>query len=294
MDLFATEHVCRIRGGSRPHLMRCSDNEYYIVKFQNNPQGTRTLANDLFGTLLAKRLGLPVAEVAVVNVSQGLISLTDNLTFDYERHRTPCQPGRSFGSRYIFAEPHDKGAIPEDHEIFLGADKLTKVTNQSDFLGALVFDIWTCNRDTRQFVFVRNPLNGRQTAVMIDQGWCFDGGSWCFSGEPTRAFLGRSAHYESATGIDAFESWLYRLENEIDATVLAQVASQIPLEWYEEDPMALRRLVNILDHRRSRTRGLLRAIWENSSWAFPNWPKHKSTHERAQYQKIAADTKKSN
>jgi hypothetical protein len=27
--------------------MRCGDDEYYVVKFQNNPQGRRILANEL-------------------------------------------------------------------------------------------------------------------------------------------------------------------------------------------------------------------------------------------------------
>jgi len=32
----AVEHVRRMRGGAQAHLMRCDDDGYYIVKFQNN------------------------------------------------------------------------------------------------------------------------------------------------------------------------------------------------------------------------------------------------------------------
>ena len=49
-----------MRGGAQSHLMRCSDEAYYVVKFQNNPQGVRILANELLGTRLAARLGLRV------------------------------------------------------------------------------------------------------------------------------------------------------------------------------------------------------------------------------------------
>lgn len=33
----AIEHIRRMRGGAQSHLMRCEDENYYVVKFQNNP-----------------------------------------------------------------------------------------------------------------------------------------------------------------------------------------------------------------------------------------------------------------
>ena len=50
-----------MRGGAQSHLMRCADGHYYVVKFQNNPQHRRILVNELLGTRLASRLGLPFA-----------------------------------------------------------------------------------------------------------------------------------------------------------------------------------------------------------------------------------------
>src|SRR6202042_2793562 len=55
------EEIRRMRGGAQAHLMRCADDNYYVVKFQNNPQGRRILANELLATRLAARMGLPVA-----------------------------------------------------------------------------------------------------------------------------------------------------------------------------------------------------------------------------------------
>jgi hypothetical protein len=55
--LFATEQIRRMRGGAQSHLMRCSDGNYYVVKFQNNPQHRRILVNELLGTKLAGRFG---------------------------------------------------------------------------------------------------------------------------------------------------------------------------------------------------------------------------------------------
>src|ERR1700685_1756980 len=76
--LKAVEHIRRMRGGAQAHLMRCSDNAYYVVKFQNNPQHTRVLANEVLGTVLAGRLGLPTLPFAVVEVRQDLICFTED------------------------------------------------------------------------------------------------------------------------------------------------------------------------------------------------------------------------
>ena len=63
----AVEQVRRMRGGAQSHLMRCSNQAHYVVKFQNNPQGLRILANELLGTRLAARL------VAAGNTAKVLI-----------------------------------------------------------------------------------------------------------------------------------------------------------------------------------------------------------------------------
>ncbi len=38
MPTQAVQHIRRMRGGAQSHLMRCADSNYYVVKFQNNPQ----------------------------------------------------------------------------------------------------------------------------------------------------------------------------------------------------------------------------------------------------------------
>src|ERR1700679_4358815 len=96
----ALEQIRRMRGGAQSHLMRCSDNEYYVVKFQNNPQGLRILANELLGTSLAAKLGLSVAEPEVVEVRAELIAHTEDLVIQLGRGRAPCKAGKQFGSRY--------------------------------------------------------------------------------------------------------------------------------------------------------------------------------------------------
>jgi hypothetical protein len=92
--LHAMEQIRRMRGGTQSHLMRCSDGHdhdlYYVVKFQNNSQHSRVLVNELLGTRLAARMGLPVPPVAVIGVGQGLIRVTPALCIELPRSRTPC------------------------------------------------------------------------------------------------------------------------------------------------------------------------------------------------------------
>ena len=56
----ALEHIRRMRGGAQPQLMRCDDGGYYVVKFLDNPQHPRVLANEWLAWQLASKLGLPV------------------------------------------------------------------------------------------------------------------------------------------------------------------------------------------------------------------------------------------
>ncbi len=145
--LRALEQIRRMRGGAQSHLMRCSDGHYYVIKFQNNPQHGRILVNEMLGTRLAARLGLPTTPVAVVEVSEELIRLTPELCVELPRSRIPCQAGLQFGSRF----PGDPRRLAL-HD-FLPDEQLREVANLHDFAGMLVFDKWTCNTNGRQTLF---------------------------------------------------------------------------------------------------------------------------------------------
>jgi hypothetical protein len=272
LNLFATECIRRIRGGgTKPFLMRCSDDNYYIVKFQNNPQGKRVLANELFGALLAKRLGLPVAEPAVIDVSDSLIKFTDEMSLDFPDKTVRCRPGLSFGSRYVLSNPVDAIMGAEFATTFLPRHKMTNVTNLPDFVGMLVFDKWTSNRDSRQVVFKRNGPDPSWTAHMIDQSMCFGGAKWDFPDILREGIFFSEFIYESITEIEEFEPWLDRIEHEIDDVVLEQIAREIPTAWYDGDATALGELVATLNRRRGVVRRLLLSTWEDYPRLFPSW-----------------------
>jgi hypothetical protein len=75
--------------------MRCADSNYYVVKFQNNPQHTRVLVNDWLGTRLAEMIGLPVPAAEIVNVHPWLIEHSPELRIDLCGRKTMTTPGPS-------------------------------------------------------------------------------------------------------------------------------------------------------------------------------------------------------
>ena len=83
--------------------MRCSDGHFYVVKFQNNPQHRRVLANEMFATRLAEHIGLPVPVSEVVEADEWLIAHTPELMVEMAHGTICCQAGLQFGSRYVVA-----------------------------------------------------------------------------------------------------------------------------------------------------------------------------------------------
>lgn len=263
--VLAVEHIRRMRGGAQSQLMRCADGFYYVVKFQNNTQHSRVLVNDLLGTRLAARLGLPTAPASIIAVSETLVELTPDLSMEMANRRIPCQPGMQFGSRYL-GDPRR----PNLREL-LSAGELASVENFCDFAGMLLFDKWTCNTDGRQVIFLRSGYDSGYRMVMIDQGFCFNCGAWNFPESPLRGLYHDRGIYEWIQGIDAFEPWLSRLETEFDLDVLLEAAAGIPPQWYGSNTASLYGMLERLNRRRSTIRQQLREACEDSPRIFPRW-----------------------
>src|SRR4029077_2167925 len=239
----AIEHIRRMRGGAQGHLLRCADGGYYVVKFQNNPQGLRILANELLGTRLAARMGLPVPGTAVVEVREELIANTEDLVVQLGRGRQLCKAGPQFGSRYP--------GLPAETVVndFLPDEQLREVTNLPDFCGMLVFDKWTCNTNGGQAIFLRAQGEPRYRALMIDQGFCFNAGEWNFPDAPLRGLYNRHSVYRHVTGMDSFEPWLTRVEERMSRSQLGEIAGSIPPEWYNDEYAKLDELIEQIHGR---------------------------------------------
>jgi hypothetical protein len=245
--------------------MRCDDGEYYVVKFQNNPQHQRILVNELLGTLLAGRLGLPVAPVAIVEVRRELIEHTAELVMQVGNSRAPCAAGRQFGSRYP-----GKPAELAVHD-FLPDEQLGEVENLDAFAGMFAFDKWTCNTNGRQAIFFREPAHTSYQAWMVDQGFCFNAQNWDFPDAPLRGLYARVRVYDAVRGMESFEPWTVRMKRMGEDGTLDEMASRVPAEWYEGDLDALYALLERLVRRVSRLPDLILEARDSYRRPFRNW-----------------------
>jgi HipA-like protein len=261
--LHAVQHVRRMRGGAQGHLMRADDEQYYVVKFQNNPQHVRVLANEFLATRLAERAGLPVPQGEVIEVGEWLIANTPELHVLIAGEKFPCRPGLQFGSRYA--------VDPRLGQVFdyLPEQLLDHVRNLEAFAGALVFDKWTCNADGRQAVFYRMARERKYTATFVDFGHCFNHGEWRFPDSPLRGVYAWNAAYVAVSGWHSFAPWLERIE-QFDERFAYACGEEIPPEWYG-DPDDLERMIAQLMERRTRVRELITDFRRSTRRPFPNW-----------------------
>jgi hypothetical protein len=254
-----------MRGGAQSQLMRCADGQYYVVKFKNNPQGIRTLANELYAGRLAKLVGLPTPIVTVIGVQKGLIRCTHDLVIQLGSGREKCQAGSQSGSQYA-------GSLIAGGAYDLLPDSLfARVSNIPDFLGMFAFDKWTCNTDGRQVIYVGEPSATSYRVVMIDNGFCFNGGEWNFPDAPLRSLYGKSSVYANVAGIESFEPWLTRIEA-VTKTALADCARGIPEEWLDFHAAEFSQMIERLWRRRERVRELIIAAVHASPQTFVGWP----------------------
>jgi len=241
-----------------------ADGNPYVVKFQNNPQHLRVLANEFLASRIAKASGLAAPEVELIEVTEWLVENTAELEIDLGRSKVKCKPGLQFGSRFV------GGLMPGQVVDFLPVEKLGDVTNLAEFAGILALDKWTGNCNGRQAVFTRKQRERRYRAVFIDFGYCFHAGSWEFEDAPLRGVYYRNDVYRQITGWESFEPWLTRLE-QMDAETLWNAAGEVPPEWYGGDLSDMEALVEKLLARRSRIRELIEGFRDSDRRPFPNW-----------------------
>jgi hypothetical protein len=256
-----------MRGGAQSQLMLGADKRLWVVKFQNNPQHLRVLANELIATRLAEAIGLTVPMTDIVEVSDWLIANTPGMHVELPRGQSePYRAGLQFGSAFI------GGLMPGQVVDYLPEPQLEEVRNVREFAGMLALDKWTGNANGRQAVFDRTPRQPRYRATFIDQGFCFHAGDWTFSDSPLRGVYLRNAVYAGVTGWQSFEPWLTRIE-EMPPQTAWRIAELVPPEWYSGDTPALEALIEKLLARRSRIRELIAAFRDSDRNPFPQWNK---------------------
>jgi hypothetical protein len=265
--VLAVQAIRRMRGGAQSQLMLGADGKLWVVKFQNNPQHLRVLANELIATRLAEAVGLTVPVCDVVEVTEWLVANSAEMQVELSRGgRERYKAGLQFGSRFV------GGLMPGQVVDYLPEPQLREVRNLAEFAGMLCVDKWAGNCNGRQAVFERKPRERRYRATFIDQGFCFNAGEWTFPDTPLRGVYQRNLVYEDVTGWQSFEPWLSRIEA-MQADALWQIAEAVPPEWYGGDTATIERLMEQMLQRRGRVRELIAQFRDSSREPFPMWAK---------------------
>lgn len=262
--VLAVQHIRKMRGGSQAHLIRASDNNFFVVKFQNNPQHLKVLANEYLASNIGRTLGLPIPEAKIISVPDSLISQTPELRIEAAQVSVPCARGLQFASRYA--------ADPWQEQVFdyLPISMFAKVSNPQVFAWMLAFDKWAGNCDGRQALFIRTRGEQSYRAAFIDQGYCFNAERWSFPDLPLHGVYYRNHFYQSVTSWNSFAPVLSAIER-IEIADLRNIALQIPAEWYQHNSKGLSDLIEQLHNRRSLVRVLITAFRTHSRSPFPNW-----------------------
>lgn len=247
-----------------------ADSNLWVVKFQNNPQHVRVLANELIASRLAEAIGLTVPATDVIEVTPWLVENTPDMIYELNlgRRERYCS-GLQFGSKFI------GGLMPGQLVDYLPDPQLQEVRNLGEFAGILCLDKWAGNCNGRQAVFSRRAKERKYKATFIDQGFCFNAGDWTFPDSPLRGTYGRNRVYEQVTGWGSFEPWLGRIES-MQLETLAKIAEIVPTQWYGGNEVVLDRLLEQLLKRTSRVRDLITSFRDSDREPFPLWTRSKA------------------
>jgi hypothetical protein len=276
MPVRARKLIRKMRGGAQAHLIEGDDGAFYVVKFINNPQHRRILINEWLAAAFLRYLQIHVPDTALIELTPEFISASPDLYLSIGPRREPVSRGLHFGSR--MAVHPDRVAVFD----FLPDKLLDKIENRADFLGALVFDKWVANADSRQAVFFRarakawTPLKGEAPArigffaQMIDHGFAFNGPHWEFQDSAIQGLYFRTTVYDAVRSLDSFQPWLEMVEN-FPTEVVDAAWKEIPRDWLAEDEGALEALLEKLLERRSRVAALIEDVRRKRTSAFANW-----------------------
>ena len=286
MAVLAVQAIRRMRGGAQSQLMLGADGKLWVVKFQNNPQGIRVLANELIATRLADAIGLTVPACDVVEVTDWLVRNTGELVLDFGQGRQErCAAGLQFGSAFV------GGLMPGRVVDYLPEEKMSEVKNLEEFCGVLCLDKWAGNCNGRQAVFEHSGRERRYKAHFVDQGFSFNAGEWSFPDTPLRGVYARNLVYAGVTGWRSFEPWLSRVE-EMDAETLWGIAEAVPPEWYGGNTSEIEQLMEQMLYRRGRVRDLIGEFRDSDREPFPRWRKTAQVAVPEQTRSVEVETGK--
>jgi HipA-like kinase len=263
----AVELIRVMRGFTRPLLTRTRDSGYYVVKFQSRARHSRSLVNELIAARLARLVGLPVPDHALVWVSEKLTHDNPLLTGRETTTGPDYNPGLHFGSAYVGTP--GKALIVD----WLPDSELRAVSNRrTAFWGGLVFDLWISNCDRREVVFSRRAgaKDPRYKAWLIDHDQCFAGENWSLPSDPLPCAYSSGCVYEGIQEMSSFETFLSRIE-QLKPIEISECMEDIPEEWGGNRRRDARLLIRQLCTRQRWLRGALAMTIRTRPSLFRSW-----------------------
>jgi hypothetical protein len=241
--LSANKYIRKMKGGSQSILVGANDGKHYVVKMMDNPGGPNILANEYMGSLIARAVGLPVAEGKGIVISDSFIDSHPDLWFELPSGRRRPIKGVHFASLLV-----GQTCGTERPTEYISPSRVHLITNREAFLGMYILDIWANHQDNRQAVFRRRPDN-TQEAFFIDHGHMFGGPEWNFKENPSSALHLELAIYTDLWQDEMIASWISRFQTNVPR-VLTAVVRSTSSEWYKGDVTKLigrltKRLANL-------------------------------------------------
>ena len=214
----ATRYVLPLReGGSLPGLMEADDLGTWVVKFSGAGQGRKVLVAEVLVGELARRLGLPVPELVLVDVDPVLgRAEPDEEVQDLLR----ASPGLNLGTDFL---PGSLGFDPVVHVVDPG------LASRVLWLDALVGNV---DRSWRN----PNLLRWHRELWMIDHG-----ASLVFHHDWPRAAAAAEKAYQADDHVLASQATDRAAAGEdlapqVTPELLEQVAALVPDVWLKDEP----------------------------------------------------------
>jgi len=242
----------RLRGGSQSWLVQAEDQNWYVVKCLNNPQGTRTLVNEWIATWFLEKLKVCIPKLRLVRFSDDL-NQDKRLVFNIGNRKVQIENGVHLGS-LCPVNPQTTAILD-----ILPRTLLHLVINPEDFATCLVFDIWAGQIDTRQAIYFRErgAKNRFFRGCLVDHGQILAGHRWEFTATSGQGFASERGLYSLTDVRNVCASAVTQIEEFTKADV-HESASDIPTEWISnEDRKVLSGVFDTLILRRHSLRDLV-------------------------------------
>ena len=221
--------IRHLHGGSQSVLLMGDDGRNYITKFTGNPQGSNVLANEWIGTALARAVGLPVANSAMVQVSKTFLERNQDIAFHLGNGIVQAQPGLQFGSQMVRAKRGDPPLMQ-----YVPTSQREYIQNLPDFIGIALFDLVTEMDDYRQAIFLRHPHNRTIKATFIDFGHLLQGPNWDHFRLARLNVHPALSFYPDLWQQKRMLRWVSKFQRTFPRA-LRQAVEELPSGWYSGD-----------------------------------------------------------